>query len=251
VAELDSFLRHSNISRGHNMRVFIEHRLAQVESTLAVARDSLRAFQQEHKVVTVDDETRAAIDAYAKMKSQASAKDAELEAARAAASDDNPYVVNLQREIAASRDELRKLETGSSQTGFGVGFGVSFKSLPAVAAEFARRYQDFRIQEEAYATLYQQYEYAKILEARDAPALTVLDYAVPPERRSFPRRTSIVLAVLFFSLLAAVVLVLLIDYFEHLRAAQPEAYRSWSVVGSQLAGIVRRARHLISFSRKT
>ncbi len=227
IAELDSFLRHSNISRGHNMRVFVEHRLAQVESTLAVARDSLRAFQQEHKVVTVDDETRAAIDAYAKMKSQMSAKEAELGAVRAAASDDNPYVVNLQREIAASRDELRKLESGTSKTGFGVGFGVSFKSLPAVAAEFARRYQDFRIQEEAYATLYQQYEYAKILEARDTPALTVLDYAVPPERRSFPRRMVMVAVVFLFSLFLGFALAFVSEYFGYIRTARPEEYEGW------------------------
>jgi len=68
-----------------------------------------------------------------------------------------------------------------------VGFGVSFERLPAVAAQFALRYQNLKIQEEAYATLYEQYEYAKILEARDAPALTVLDYAQPPSVGAFRR----------------------------------------------------------------
>ena len=81
IAELDSFLRHSNISRGRNMRIFIEKRLGQVDTSLAVARESLKAFQELNKVASVDDETKAAIDAYARMKSELSVKEAEYEAA--------------------------------------------------------------------------------------------------------------------------------------------------------------------------
>jgi uncharacterized protein involved in exopolysaccharide biosynthesis len=242
VAELDSFLRHSNISRGRNMRVFIEHRLVQVESSLALARDSLRVFQQRHRVVTVDDETRAAIDAYAKMKSQLSTREAELEAARTAASDDNPHLVNLTREIAGFKEELAKLERGTGKTGFGVGFGVSFERLPDVAAEFARRYRDYRILEESYAALYQQYQYASILEARDAPAITVLDHAAPPERRSFPRRTIMVGAVFLFSIMAGIAVALLSEYFSQLRMTRPDEYHAWSDVGRQLLDGLRSAR---------
>ncbi|MEO0078485.1 MAG: Wzz/FepE/Etk N-terminal domain-containing protein [candidate division WOR-3 bacterium] len=234
VAELDSFLRHSNISRGRNMRIFIEHRLTQVERDLAAARDSLRVFQQRYRVAAVDDETRAAIDAYARLKSQLSAREAELQAARTAASEDNPYVANLAREIAGFKKALAKLEQGDAASGFGVGFGVSFERLPDVAAEFARRYRDYRILEESYATLYQQYQYASILEARDAPALTVLDYAAPPERRSFPRRTIIVAAVFLFSILSGFAAALLGEYFGTLRATRPEEYHAWYDVGHQV-----------------
>jgi capsule polysaccharide export protein KpsE/RkpR len=250
VAELDSFLRQSNISRGHNMRVFIEKRLGQLDTSLAVARESLRAFQEVNKVASVDDETKAAIDAYAKMKSELSVKEAEYEAARSAASDGNPYVGNLRREITASQDELRKLEQGGGANGFGVGFGVSFVRLPGVAAQFARRYQDFKIQEEAYATLYEQYEYARILEARDTPALTVLDYAVPPERRSFPRRSVIVVAVFVFSLVAGLCFAFVAEYFWFIKSARPEEYQGWRSIRDELAGSVRGLRSIFSRKRK-
>jgi tyrosine-protein kinase Etk/Wzc len=240
VSELDSFLRSSNISRGRNMRIFIEKRLGQLDTSLAVASESLRAFQELNKVVSVDDETKAAIDAYAGMKSQLSVKEAEYEAARSAASDENPYVENLRREIAASRDELRKLEQGGAASGYGVGYGVSFVRLPGVAAQFARRYQDFRIQQEAFATLYQQYEYARVLEARDAPTLTVLDYAVPPERRSFPRRTVMVAAVFLFSLFLGTALAFLSEYFGYIRTARPEEYEGWQHLRVQFSASVSR-----------
>ena len=239
VAELDSFLRYSNISRGHNMRVFIEKRLGQLDTSLAVASESLKAFQEANKVASVEDEIKASIDAYAKMKSELSLQEAEYEAARSGASDDNPYVNSLRRTVAASRDELRKLERGSGANGFGVGFGVSFERLPVVAAQFARRYQDFKIQQEAYATLYEQYEYARVLEARDAPALTILDYAVPPDRRSFPRRSIIVLAVFAFSLVAGLAFALVAEYFESMRNARPEEYQGWRGIRDQLVASLR------------
>ncbi|MGQ9708590.1 MAG: Wzz/FepE/Etk N-terminal domain-containing protein, partial [bacterium] len=158
ISELDRFLRTSNISRGHNMRVFLEKRLLEMESTLAQTQESLKVFQSRHKVVAVDEETRAAIDAYARLKSQAYVKQAELEAIKDISSPDNPYFLNLQREVQAFSEQLRRLEQGGGAKGFGVGFAVSFEHLPAIGAEFARRYRDFRIQEEAYAMLYQQYE---------------------------------------------------------------------------------------------
>jgi tyrosine-protein kinase Etk/Wzc len=249
VAELDSFLRYSNISRGHNMRVFIEKRLGQLEASLGGASESLKTFQQANKVVSVDDETKAAIDAYAKMKSELSLQEAEYEAARSGASDENPYVDNLRRGIAASRDELRKLERGGGANGFGVGFGVSFERLPGIAAQFARRYQDFKIQEEAYATLYAQYEYARILEARDAPTLTVLDYAAPPERRSSPRRTFIVGVVFLFSLAAGVCFVFVAEYFGFIKDARPEEYEGWRTIRNELAGPIRSLRSVLARKR--
>lgn len=242
VAELDSFLRYSNISRGHNMRVFIEKRLGQLDSSLVAAGESLRVFQQANKVASVEDETKAAIDAYAKMKSELSLLEAEYEAARSGARDDNPYVDNLRREVAASREELRKLERGGGAGGFGVGFGVSFEHLPAVAARFARKYLDFKIQQEAYAALNEQYEYARVLEARDAPTLTVLDYAVPPERRSFPRRLVIVLVIFLFSLAAGVAFAFVAEYFGYIRTARPEEYQGWRDIWRELTSAVRILR---------
>lgn len=245
VAQLDSFLRNSNISRGHVMRVFLERRLAEVDSTLRVAQESLRVYQERTRMVSVDDETRAAIDAYAQLKSQAYLKQAELEAVSDAASEDNPFVVSLRRELEAYQDQLRRLERGMSTGGFGVGFAVSFEHLPAAAAEFARRYRDYRIQEEAYAMLSQQYEYAKVLEARDAPTLTVLDYAVPPQRKSAPKRMMIVAAAFLFSLIAGISLALLIEYYAFLRRERPNDYSQWALVGEELSRLSRGVRRLL------
>jgi uncharacterized protein involved in exopolysaccharide biosynthesis len=227
IAVLDSFLRSSNISRGRNLRLFVEHRLVQLESSLLQARESLRVFQQSRGVVSVDDETRAAIGAYAEMQSRLGAREAVLAAAIATASDGNPYISSLRTEIAGLRARLRQTERGAPGMGIGVGFSVPLRALPGVVAEYARLYQNLRMHEEAYAALYEQYEYARILEARDTPVLTVLDYAVPPQRRSFPRRMLIVLAALAFSLAAGVCYALAVAYFDYIKTNRPDEYGDW------------------------
>jgi len=166
------------------------------------------------------------------------------------ASADNPYTIGLRRELSAYQDQLRQLERGGSARGFGVGFGVSFERLPAVGAEFARRYRDYKIQEETYGMLYQQYEYAKVLEARDAPTITVLDYAVPPQKRSFPRRTLITAIVFLFSLTASIAFAFIMDYFDYLRAAKPEEYESWRAVRTQVTGMLRGLVRFFTFKKK-
>lgn len=251
ISELDNFLRTSNISRGHNMRVFLEKRLVEMDSTLAETQESLKVFQARHKVVAVDEETKAAIDAYARLKSQAYVKQAELEAVKDISSPDNPYYLNLQREVQAFSDQLRRLEQGGGTKGFGVGFAVSFEHLPEVGAEFARRYRDFRIQEEAYAMLYQQYEYAKVLEARDAPTLTVLDYAVPPQRHSFPKRSIITIAAFLFSLCAGIAFAFAVEYFRFLSVNKPADYENWRALGNEFKGALASFVRFITFrSRK-
>lgn len=239
VAELDSFLRTSNISRGRSTRMFIERRLRDVERDLRLAEDSLQSFQSAMRTASVDVETKAAIEAYAKMSADLSAREAELRVQRSVSGDRNPILGRLSSEVDAIRAELRVMDSGGREDGFGVGFAVPFSSLPAIAQEYLRRLRAYRTQEEAFALLYEQYEYARIMEARDAPALSVLDMAVPPERRSFPRRALIVVVVGAFGLIVGFVVVLVVEYFERLKVLSPREHDHWRVLASEVAAAFR------------
>ncbi len=239
VEQLDFFLRTSNISRGRNTRVFIEGRLAEVRVALGAAKESLAVYQRQHRMISLDQELQAAVDAYARLKSQLYVKEAELGMVESSWSADNPYVLGLRREIAAFRNELRRLEEGQSVDGFGAGFAVSFHDLPEAAAGLLTRYRELRIQEESYALLYQQYEYAKIMEARDTPTTTVLDYAVPPERRSFPIRKRIVAIFVLFGLAVSSAFAFVVEYFHSIRSTQSEEFDLWRDTARQVKEAVR------------
>lgn len=227
INELDRFLKESNMSRGKNMRIFIEKRLANALTELKTTQESLRVFQERHRVVALDEETKAIIDAYASLKAELLKREMELGIVQNVSTPDNFYLAGIKREIAEFRRQLAEIESGKKKgKGYGAGFAVSFADLPAVAAEYARRLRDYRVQEEIYALLIQQYEQAKILEARDTPTITVLDYARVPERRSFPKRKMIVISAFLLSFLGSVLLAFGLEYGKNL-PRDSLVYQEW------------------------
>jgi len=62
-----------------------------------------------------------------------------------------------------------------------------------LGSQYADLYRQTKIQEAVYEFLTQQYEMAKIQEEKDLPMVRVMDVAVPPERKSAPMRSLIVL----------------------------------------------------------
>ena len=69
----------------------------------------------------------------------------------------------------------------------------SIRKLPLVGVRWANLYRESKIQETVYEMLTQEYELAKIQEAKEIPSVNLLDPPLLPERKSFPPRILIVL----------------------------------------------------------
>jgi uncharacterized protein involved in exopolysaccharide biosynthesis len=249
VAQLDTFLRTSNMSRGRNTRVFLERHIDELDAALDSARVSLVAFQKAHRVVSVDEESKAAVDEYARLRAELLVKQSELGVLEQFTGPENPYTRRVAGEVSSFRSELSSLESGESLGGFGVGFGVSLKNLPEVSMEFWRKYRDVKVLEEAYALVFQQLEYARVLEARDTPTISVLSWAVPPERRSYPKRVVMVLLAAAFAFLMSAGAALVADHMRQLRVNRPVEYQSWAGLWSEARALGAEVRSLFRRSR--
>ena len=64
---------------------------------------------------------------------------------------------------------------------------------------YFRLLRDVEVQNLLYKLMTQQYEQARIFEAKKTPIIQVLDWAVPPIYKDRPKRAYIVLGALFFS----------------------------------------------------
>jgi uncharacterized protein involved in exopolysaccharide biosynthesis len=64
-----------------------------------------------------------------------------------------------------------------------------YRGSPVLEYQASRLQRDVQVKQEVYLMLAKAHEEARIAEARDIPVLTIIDAAVPPVRRSFPRRT--------------------------------------------------------------
>ena len=71
----------------------------------------------------------------------------------------------------------------------------SIRKLPLLGVEWADLYRKTKIQETIYQLLNQQYELTRIQEAKEIPTIRVIDPANLPEKKSWPPRLLIVLAV--------------------------------------------------------
>jgi hypothetical protein len=65
-------------------------------------------------------------------------------------------------------------------------------------------YRETKIQEAVYQFLTQQYEIAKVQEAKEIPSVKVLDRALVPTKKSFPPRMLITLLGTMLGLMAAI-----------------------------------------------
>lgn len=200
-----------NMSQGRRAREFIENRVAQEAGLLREVEDSLKTFQKRHRTISITDEMKALIEMSAGIEADIMAKRIELEALKSYSSSDNAQVKTLATEIEKAEQQLNRLMSGSRDRNL----FIPFSQAPEVGMELTRRMRDVKIHQEVYALLVEQLEHAKILEAKDTPKIQFLERATPPWKKSWPKRSLIVL----LGLLAGIVVSLSVVFIQHLWGA--------------------------------
>ena len=76
-----------------------------------------------------------------------------------------------------------------------------YEDSPELFMIFSQLFREVEAKKQVYLTLQQQLELARIEEVKQSPILHVLDYAVPPIKKSFPRRGVFLFTSLFIGLL--------------------------------------------------
>jgi uncharacterized protein involved in exopolysaccharide biosynthesis len=231
VSELDHFNKEINVTQAKNTRIFIEGRLAEARKSVDKAENELREFQEKNKTVSLSDETRAAIDGVAKLKAEIISREVQLGVLRGYATEENPQVVQLKSEIASLRSQMKSIEEGkagvsTANLGYGAGFSVPFSRLPAVGMELARLMREVKIQETLLGLLMEQFERAKINEARDTPTVRVMDKAIPPVKKARPKRMRYLAGGLFLGFVMSVLFLFFMEYVERMKARTQE-YSAW------------------------
>ena len=74
--------------------------------------------------------------------------------------------------------------------------------------EYVRKLRDVKYYETIFDILARQFELAKLDEAKEGAIIQVVDPAIPPDKRSFPKRTLIVIVATFVGLLVGIFCVL-------------------------------------------
>ena len=209
VDELNRLAVDLNTSSAHRERQFLEERLTTAKQDLARASASLSQFTSANSMVDPQNEGRAVMDAAARMQGELIASETELKGLQQIYSDDNVRVRTLKARMAELQSQLRKLigqRNDAAGTQDTVGWSAPYPSmhtLPGLGSRYAELYREAKIQEAVYAFVTQQFEMAKIQEAKELPIVRVMDAGVAPEKRSSPIRSLIVAGSLLGALFLA------------------------------------------------
>ena len=117
----------------------------------------------------------------------------------------------------------------------------SWQQSPQLAFEEARLRRQVDMRQELYLTLEREYEKARIDEVNDTPVITVIDSAVPPRKRSRPKRTRNVVLAVFLAILAAVFLGLAAEYVERLSHENEAGYAELMTRLKQIPRDIRKS----------
>ncbi|TMQ68439.1 MAG: hypothetical protein E6K78_01135 [Candidatus Eisenbacteria bacterium] len=191
VDQLDRLVARFNTGEAGRQRTFVTEQLARAKGDLGAAEEALRRFQESNRAIVLQDQTRGAIEAAARLKGEIMAAEVQLQVLRSFATDVNPEIVVILRRIDQMKRQLAQVEYGDStgRSSGGAGrrdFSVPFSRVPEVGLELARYTRDVKVQETLVTLLTQQLEQVRIAEAKDIPIVQVLDPAVPASRHVRP-----------------------------------------------------------------
>ncbi len=224
--EVTKLLGRLAVSEAQLRRAFFEKQLQETKEHLVKAEQSLQAVQEKSGVIALDKQAEALIGNAALLRGQISEREVQLRVLRTSATEQNPAVMRLNSELRGLRSELSRME--SSQAGApGSAVDMPVGKIPEAAVDYVRARRELKLQETLLESMVRQYEIAKLDEAKEGPTLQQVDVALPPDRKSKPVRSLIVLASTFLALLLASAWVVVRRYVALTRATDPAARAAW------------------------
>lgn len=268
VDQLNSLVAELSTSSAHRERIFLQERLKVAKRDLDDAANQLAQFSSKNNTLDVQQEGKAILDAAGTLAGELIGAQSQLEGLRQIYTDNNSRVRAMQGHVAELRRQLEKLggtqvnatknvpastlakrratdpspgQAGdppsdpSADQGPAQSSAMPFptiRSLPLLGAKYSDYYRRAKIQETVFELLNQQYELAKVQEAKETPSVKVLDPATIPERKSFPPRLLIMLLGTILDLSMSVVSVLAANQWQQADPADPRKLVAQEVVAT-------------------
>lgn len=251
--ELNKLVNRTSTSEARRERIFIERRLHGVQGDLEQAQLALSEFSSKNSTVDIKEQTRAMVETGARVQGELLVEQSGLQSLRQIYGDSNVRVKETQARIAALQRDLVKM-TGSSaplQTSLAgtepSSTGVDDKGelypplrqLPRLAVPYADLYRRVKVEEAIFELLTQQYEMARIEEAKDTPVVSVIDAPGIPEKKSFPPRLILTLVLTLLSFAATAALLLFREGWSTLSPNDPRKR-----LAAEVIPVIRRRWHV-------
>lgn len=203
VEELARLLKTLAVTEAQQRRIFFEKLLAETRDKLANAQKALAATGVNPSALRGSPE--ATVTPLAQLQAQIRAQEVRLGVMRG-------YLAESSAEFRRAQDELAGLRAQVQKAG---------QAVPPAAGEndYIARYREFKYQETLFELFSRQYEIARVDESREGAVIQVVDRALPPERKTKPKKAMIAIVA---TLAAGIALLLFVFVRQSLRNASNE-----------------------------
>ncbi len=225
VDELNRLMATLNTSASHRERVFLEGQLQQAKQNLEDSEKQFSQFASANEALDVPEQGRAMLSASSQLQGQLIAAQTELQGLRQIYTDNNVRVRETQARIDELQRQLAKLRgdagDGAADDPSDALAYPSIRKLPQLGVSYADLMRATKVNEAVFEALTQQYESAKVAEAKDLPTVKVLDPPLVPEQKSFPPRAIITIAGGLLALAGAIAWILVSERWKHVDPRDP------------------------------
>ena len=242
VNQLDWVMTQLSTSSAHRERVLLEGRLQQVQLDLEAAEKNFSEFASKNVALDIPEQGKAMVEAASALEGQLIAAQTELQGLKEIYTDNNVRVRSTQARIDELQRQVQKLsgEAGSSDKNANVTTDASYPSirkLPLLGVTYADLLRNTKVQEAIYEVLTQEYEIAKVTEAKEIPSVKVLDPPDIPEKKSFPPRILITLLGSVFAFAGGIVWILGSDHWNRTDPHDPAKSLATRIYADVLEGL--------------
>lgn len=171
VEELRTLTGKLALTEAQERRVFFGGQMQHTRDRLTQAQQALQASGFNPGALKA--EPKAAAEGYAKLRAEVTAAEVRLSALRRSLAESTPEVQQQEAALGALRAQLSRAEASTDLSG---------------GADYVGKYREFKYQETLFELFARQYELARVDEAREGALIQVVDTALAPEKKSWPKR---------------------------------------------------------------
>ncbi|MCO6465191.1 MAG: hypothetical protein J5I53_01115 [Bradyrhizobiaceae bacterium] len=184
IAVLDALNKEHSTSKARGTRAYIERVIAQTKRDIDSLQQVKLAFQNEHKVIALDEQMAALVNYAVTIGTELATAELELAMIKQDYASSSPQVKLLDNKVSALREQYDKVQRGGLVASDG--FSIPFQDVPELTRTYGNLIRDLKIKEQINAFLETQRMEQVIQEAKDVSTIVVLDKAVVPITRTSP-----------------------------------------------------------------
>ena len=237
LKRLDNLNQNLRIWSARNYRMYIEERLKECGDSLEKAKNNLVSFQKSRGLPAIEAQTQYALSTVANLQAELLQAQYELSYLRNFMSEKSARIKTLETRVNEIQKTLASLEAQPELSAIPLG------QVPDLYITYLTLLREYQTQQTLYIFLTQQFEQARLEEAKNVPVIQVLYWASPQICDLKPKRGIVTIATFLSSLIIALLGISARVVYQRYATLYPER-------GKRLARIINITLEDLKLKRK-